>query len=157
MSKYKNRFLLVLCCTLLMMSLSACGEAVESVEKCGRNAQFYTYYGDFVFSGKAVADYEKIVTYVDVFGMHLSMGPTDPQYRGIIYISEEDAQRLLNDYEWEPVEDAKPDCAQVDMTNVSECNWMSSHDFTYELFEIVIVNACYFNGVDAIYFDIQTT
>lgn len=141
----------------MLLCLSACTEAVEVVKLCPVSSEFASYYGDVTFQNETKAKYEKIYTEVDFFGYRFSIGPTDPQYRGVIYISEEDANILLEKYDWSLAQDVEFNCENVDMSEFEDCEWLISPEFEREMFSCTMVNACYFNGKNAIYFDIQTT
>ena len=140
----------------MLLCLSACSDTVEVVKLCPASSDFVSYYGDVTFQNETKATYEKIYSEVDFFGYRFSIGPTDPQYRGGIYISEEDANDILSKYEWSPAESVELNCENVDLSGFEGCEWLTSPDFEREMFSCAGVNACYFNGENAIYFDIQT-
>ena len=94
--------------------------------------------------------YEEIVFTLKYF----DIGPHEPRYRGIIYLSEEDAAELMDKYEWTEVtpefEFDEVDVGALDGT------WYRCSQFDSDAFNFVNVNYAVFNG-EAIVYDIQTT
>ena len=75
----------------------------------------------------------------------MSMGPHEPLYRGIIYLDEQYAQEISEDYEWEET-DVEFDFIKVDVSGL-EGPWYSSEKFSeelaksdYEPFDYVVFN-----------------
>ena len=75
----------------------------------------------------------------------MSMGPHEPLYRGIIYLDEQYAQEISEDYEWEET-DVEFDFIKVDVSGL-EGPWYSSVKFSeelaksdYEPFDYVVFN-----------------
>ena len=119
-----------------------------------RNVTLYD--NDFVIEhyteGIDVSDkttYEQIVFTTKYF----DIGPHEPRYRGIIYLSDEEASELMDSYEWE---ETSPEFEfdEVDISGMDE-PWYRCNDFTKDTFKFVNVHYAVFNG-DVIIFDIQT-
>lgn len=140
-----------------LLGMTACGETKEDISLRTAGNEFAGHYGDFEFQKDVYVDYEMVSSYIDVLGAKWSMGPSDPAFRGVIYISPEDAQYLLDNYTWVEEPDPELNCVQVDMSGLAGSTWMRCGDFSRELFSKILMNHCYFNGVDAIYFDIHET
>ena len=85
------------------------------------------------------------------------MSGNDQGYRGIIYIDEAEAQRLMKDYtDWWEETSALPTMKDVDMTPVKGSTWYCSNQFTAEFNTMLQIKDLRFNGKDAIVFDVHT-
>ena len=85
------------------------------------------------------------------------VGPTDYEYRGIIYISDEENERLLNDYTWTESTDL-PELGNNLRPNInSQDVWYESKPFEQECFRLISVPNIKFNGKGIIIFDFRST
>ena len=105
----------------------------------------------------SVQDYDHVVyeqVYADWGGR--SIGPTESEFRGIIYLTEEEADRIRNAYEWEQTEAPKFEFGKVDSGSVGEGPWYSCEQFSKDNFKTVNVLYVVFDG-EKIVFDIHQT
>lgn len=102
-------------------------------------------------------EYETIRLAYKMFGKNFSMGPTDPSYRGIITLSEEEGENLFNQYNW-LCDDTfvLQDIGEIDTSYLQGNKWYYCNDFNVKDFPTVIVNYIYFNGKDTIIFDVSS-
>ncbi|MGN0403449.1 MAG: hypothetical protein ACI4HQ_14495 [Acetatifactor sp.] len=151
----KKRYIGMILIISLLLSCTACGESkpVEIVTLYSDNYVMEQYAKDF--EGFSKVEYERIVIEWQRSGIDTSIGPHEPRYRGIIYLTEEKAKELLDGYAWVEEDNVSFGFEQVDDTSIKDCSWYSSTDFNKDLFKTVGVISLYFNGVNAIVFDIQ--
>jgi hypothetical protein len=89
--------------------------------------------------------------------LFFEMSGKDMAYRGIIYISEEKAQELLEDYDdWSLDQTGLPKMNEVDTKPISGSDWYYSYDFASEYSTLLQIWDLRFNGKDAIIFDVHT-
>ena len=85
------------------------------------------------------------------------MSGKDQGYRGIIYIDEAEAQRLMNDYDdWWLETSALPSMKDVNLSSVQGSDWYCSNEFVKEFSTMLQIKDLRFNGKDAIIFDVHT-
>lgn len=99
-------------------------------------------------------DYEEAFYSAD----RLAVGPTEPWYVGVLTLSEDEAQRLRDDYEWEECEFPELEMYDVEMSDPSDSTWYTSADFNDEISHhgAVIVDSIVFNGSELV-FCLKTT
>ena len=142
-----------------LVSLGICMSA------CGRNGysgdapeQVVDLYCDsWVMDGymNALPDYDHVIyeqVYYDLGGR--SVGPTEYRFRGIVYLTEEEAQSLWKDYEWEKTETPEFEFGKIDMDFIGEGPWYSCQSFEQENYKTVIVHYTVFDG-EKLIFDIS--
>ncbi len=56
-----------------------------------------------------------------------------PMYRGYIFLTEEEAQRLLEDYDWEIADDIEPEFFLMEDYGSEDTVWYRSDEFTSEV------------------------
>ena len=86
-----------------------------------------------------------------------SLGPTDPRYRGVIKISEEQARELNSTYKW--IYDdtfTSFDLGSIDTSSLQGEDWYFCNQFENDYFSMVNRYFVRFNGKDTIVFDVQT-
>ena len=133
--------------------MSACGPKKEpkTVVTLYNNTWLMEHYMD------AVQDYDHIIyeqVYNDWGGR--SIGPTEYRFRGIVYLTDEEAERLLNDYEWEQADTPSYEFEQVDIDFIGEGPWYSSHEFNKDNYPTVNVKYSVFDG-EKLVFDFNQT
>ena len=85
------------------------------------------------------------------------MSGKDQGYRGIIYIDETEAKRLLREYDdWGAIDTPLPVMKEVDTAAVGSDEWYHSDKFTSEISKMLQIKDLRFNGVNAIVFDVHT-
>ena len=119
-----------------------------------RNVDLFT--DDYVIEHytQGVDDYESteyeriVITY-----KYFDIGPHEPQYRGIIYLTDEEAAELMEKYEWTEVQAVDFEFEEVDAGDL-DGPWYTCNDFKKDTFTTVNVYSAVFNG-EAIVFDIH--
>ncbi len=151
----KKMFYLFCFCLIVMLCGCGGGNPVEDVSYYQDNNLMECY-------GNAYTDYtsveyeQTIIEWQDSLGRESSVGPHEPKYRGIIHLSPEQAEQLMKSYEWtEDTPQIVFDSIEYDLSNSDI--WYKSNDFEKDLFTKVAINYVYFNGKDAIIFEIQVT
>ena len=86
-----------------------------------------------------------------------SMGPVDPRYQGVIFISEEEGKRLLEDYEWKKENTDLPDLGGVSGSVDWSSDWYGSPAFVKDVLKNSHDGNVRFNGKDTIIFSFGTT
>lgn len=113
------------------------------------------YENDFVMENymKAVQDYDHTIyeEYYDDFGGR-SIGPTEKGYRGVVYLTEDEAQRLWDEYEWEESDGpASDEFLYIEPDQIGEGPWYTCSQFNSDNFKTVMIYFCYFNGTNLVY------
>lgn len=142
--------LFALCISFVfVISSSACFKSKPEVYHF-TGTDFTDYYVSSL-QGLSYCEYERIT----LGNPHsLVPGPTDYEYRGIIHLSEEEAEKIFNSYSW--TEDTSFSCPDFGTVNTSFANndsWYSCHEFQNDYFNYLNVHYLRFNGKDAILFD----
>lgn len=144
---------------VLALSLAACGSRTETVMATDYCKDTYVtdHYTEGL-DGIVSEEYERIYPEEHVGRVDIGVpGPTEPKYRGVIRVSEEEGAKLWERFEWKQFNENMPDLGQAnELLNESD-DWYVSDDFNKEIFrsEFVGVNNACFNGKDTIIFDIQ--
>ena len=124
--------------------------------------EFITYHKDKVYTNNYVSklegvvscEYEKIDKAYVFLGKKYSLGPTDPAYRGIITLSEEEGKKIFNDYDWHLDDEFVPEIGSLDTANLKDDEWYFNYDFDNDYFYMGL-GYVRFNGKDTIIFDQQ--
>ena len=105
---------------------------------------------------EGVEDYERVEYEQIAFdtGMFDGLGPHEYRFRGIVYLTEEEAARLWNEYDWEEIDAPEFEFDEVDDSTVGDGPWYRSNDFQKDNFKTVNVSFAVFDG-EKIVFDIQ--
>ena len=85
-----------------------------------------------------------------------AMGPAEPSYRGAIFITETEGERLMNDYTWTKDASNLPDLGQVNNSVNMVSEWYVSKDFNQDVFKLGHDADIRFNGKDTIIFTFGT-
>lgn len=87
----------------------------------------------------------------------LAVGPTEPWYAGVLYLTEEQADELWDEYEWEACDFPDIELYDVEVPQTDSNLWCSSDDFNDTIASQGIqVNDIVFNG-DVLVFYLKTT
>lgn len=141
---------------ILLLMTSCSGKPVEVIKYFDDSYVMEHYAKEF--TDYDYTEYERtIIEWQNAFGFEMSIGPHEPGYRGVIYLTPEQAQSLMDSYEWAEAEPSDVEFQEVDYDVNKDDKWYSSKEFDKELFSMVAVNYVYFNGVDAIVYDIHVT
>ena len=84
------------------------------------------------------------------------MGPTESGFRGIVYLTDEEAERLAAEYEWEEVTPSDINFEKIDTGFTGDGPWYSCKKFDEDNYSAVNVYYTYFDGKKLI-FDIHQT
>lgn len=103
---------------------------------------------------KEYDDFDIEEVYADWGGF--SIGPTEYEYRGIIYLTEDEAERLMAAYEWEETEAPEFEFGEVDTSSIGEGPWYSCKQFEKDNIKMVNVTYAVFDG-EKLVFDIHQT
>ncbi|MCR4648968.1 MAG: hypothetical protein K5776_07820 [Lachnospiraceae bacterium] len=150
----KRLFAVLLVSFLSLFVLSACSR---------KQVELIDYHSDKAFTTKYVknldvehCEYETVRIGYGPRG-DLSLGPTDPRYRGIITISEDEAKELFNSYNWVEVNDFSDiNLGNINLPDMEAEKWYTSYEFSNDHMSLVQTYCCLFNGKDTIIFDVQT-
>ncbi len=94
-------------------------------------------------------EYEEV--YFDFGGR--SIGPTEYRFRGIVYLTEEEAARLWDAYEWEETQ-PEFDFGKIDVSSIGEGPWYSCNQFNSDNYSIINPYYTVFDG-EKLVFDIH--
>ncbi len=142
---------------IIILPLFACSvEPEEQITHSTSTELIKNLSGDDL-KGIKTCEYETIRLAYKMFGKNFSMGPTDPSYRGIITLSEEEGENLFNQYNWLWDDTfVLQDIGEIDTSYLQGNKWYYCNDFNVKVFPTVIVNYIYFNGKDTIIFDVSS-
>lgn len=103
------------------------------------------------------AQYESAYKAYMVLGRPCSFGPTDPAYRGIIKLNEEDGKKLFEEHEWDEYTGTLPTFTNIDTTPLNSDTWYTVALYDWDFFHSYYPpDEFYFNGKDTIVFSVQT-
>lgn len=103
---------------------------------------------------KEYDDFDIEEVYADWGGF--SIGPTEYEYRGIIYLTDDEAEKLMAAYEWEETEAPEFEFGEVDDSSLGEGPWYSCKQFEKDYIKMVNVYYAVFDGGKLV-FDIHQT
>ena len=105
-----------------------------------------------------ITDYDKVECEQVVFtyGLTDGLGPHESRYRGIVYLTEAEAKRLMDEYEWTETEAPEFEFDQVDDSVLGEGPWYESSGFKSDNFKTLNVFYAVFDG-EHLVFDIKQT
>lgn len=101
-------------------------------------------------------DYESLEYESVVRTTRVSMGPHEPEYRGVIVLSDDVADEIWNKYEWEDAGPVSFEFEKIDAGNLNADTWYYSEEFEKDIVKYDRVNYIYFNG-DTVVFSFQTS
>ncbi|MCR5209733.1 MAG: hypothetical protein K6C99_05950 [Lachnospiraceae bacterium] len=95
----------------------------------------------------AVSDYDHVI-YECYYYDHgrLSIGPTERGFRGIVYLTEEEAKRLEEEYEWEDADISDTGFEQIESDFTGDGPWYVSKAFNEDNYSAVNILYTYFDG-----------
>ena len=105
---------------------------------------------------EGVEDYERVEYEQIAFdtGMFDGLGPHDYRFRGIVYLTEDEAARLWDEYDWKEIDAPEFEFDEVDDSTVGDGPWYRSNGFQKDNYKTVNVSFAVFDG-EKIVFDIQ--
>ena len=103
---------------------------------------------------KEYDDFDIEEVYADWGGF--SIGPTEYEYRGIIYLTDDEAERLMAAYEWEETDAPEFEFGEVDASSLGKGPWYSCKQFEKDYIKMVNVYYAVFDG-EKLVFDIHQT
>ena len=103
---------------------------------------------------KEYDDFDIEEVYADWGGF--SIGPTEYEYRGIIYLTDDEAEKLMAAYEWEETEAPEFEFGEVDASSLGKGPWYSCKQFEKDYIKMVNVYYAVFDG-EKLVFDIHQT
>ena len=143
---------------MLILALVAGTVLISSCAARNRNEpeEVVTLFNDTVIAENymnAIEDYDHVIyeeVYFDWGGR--SIGPTEYRYRGVVYLTDEEALRLWNSYEW--VETDAPDFefGKVDGDSLGSGPWYKCSEFDSDNYSTVVPSYTVFDG-EKIVFD----
>ena len=98
-------------------------------------------------------EYEKIVL---TYGITDGLGPHEARFRGIVYLTEDEAEKLMDEYEWTETDAPEFEFDEVDDSVLGEGPWYRSNAFEKANFKTLNVYYAVFDG-EHLVFDIQQT
>ena len=97
-------------------------------------------------------DFECEEVYYDWGGR--SIGPTEYRYRGIIYLTDEEAQRLWDKYEWAEYTSPSFEFEKIDISDIGDGPWYYCNEFNSDNYSTIVSSYTVFDG-EKIVFDIH--
>ena len=93
-------------------------------------------------------DYEEVAYQAG----RLTVGPSEPWYVGVLTLSEDEAQRLWDEYEWEECEFPDIEMYDVEIEDPSDSTWYASEDFEQTIADKAVqVDTIVFNGSEIVF------
>ena len=103
----------------------------------------------------AVEDFDH-VEYEQIYfnyGRTDGLGPHEYRFRGIVYLTDEEAQRIWDAYEWEEA-DPEFEFDKVDTSAIGDGPWYSCREFESDNYSIIVPYYTVFDGQNLV-FDIH--
>jgi hypothetical protein len=120
--------------TVMLFTMSGCS-ILKKVDEGGRDEPQLVHY---LHSGDGLTlryfdelDYTRI-EYEEIAYQsndRLAVGPTEPWYAGVLYLTEEEADRLWDEYEWEECGFPDIELYDIEVPQTDSNLWCSSADF----------------------------
>lgn len=104
----------------------------------------------------AVEDFERVQYEQIVFTSDFDIGPHEYRFRGVVYLTQDEADRLQNAYEWEEVTDPEFEFDLVDISGAGDAPWYRCRQFEKDNYSMIVPYYTYFNGENLV-FDIHQT
>ncbi len=103
------------------------------------------------------AQYEKVDKAYLILGTPSSLSPSDPAYRGIIKLTEENGEKLFTEHKWNEYTGSLPTFTYFDTTPLAGDTWyvVGVHDWNF-FKNYYPPDYFLFNGKDTIIFCVQT-
>ena len=155
-----NRFVkfttVVLVFVMLLCLVSACAgkgkerisdEPVKNVDLLDDDSLMERYFN-------AVESFDRVEYEQIVFTSRLDIGPHEYRFRGVVYLTEDEAARLQDAYEWTEVTDPAFEFDKVDISGAGDGPWYRCEQFEKDNYSSIVPYYTYFNGVNLV-FDIH--
>ena len=143
--------------SLMVLFLSGCHVKTHTVIKedyCTDETSLVKYFNNLNIES---AEYEMIYPSEYIGKVEIgSFGPTEPKYRGAIFLTKEEAQRLIEDYTWSESSNSIPELGKADSNVNLDDEWYESSDFNEDNFKLGTDEEFFFNGKDTIVFTFKT-
>ncbi len=147
MRKRMPKYILILGLSALCVLMSACGRNGRSADQPEEVVELFNDSWVMEKYMDAVQDYDHVINeqvYFDWGGR--SIGPTEYRFRGIVYLTVEEAERLLNEYDWDQADDVQFEFGKMETDFIGDGPWYSSQEFIKDNYSTVIVNYTVFDG-----------
>lgn len=144
--------LLAVICAFLLCGCSS--QLTEQTQYPTERAKIDKYFKDA--SVVKSTDFETVYVVDKMMGMNMSMGPSDPRYRGVIVLKEDFAKEYFTNCTWKSSTQAIPAFVNISTKPFYSDTWYEYDDTDFDFFESCIVNTFLFNGKDTILFDVST-
>ncbi len=129
-----KKALCILLASAVLFTLSGCS-VFERIDNGGNREPELVHYlhsgDDVTLSYFDELDYTNI-EYEEIAWTtndRLAVGPTEPWYAGVLYLTEEEADRLWDEYEWEECEFPDIELYDIEVPQTDSNVWCSSEDF----------------------------
>ena len=147
------RFLCLLICAVFSLGVCACSfDPNEPVT----HVQYYSEAQPLMKHINGLDDYESLEYEAVVRTTRISMGPHEPEYRGVIVLSDDAADEIWNKYEWEDAGTVSFEFEKIDAGKLNADTWYYSEEFEKDTVKFERVNYIYFNG-NTVVFSFQTS
>lgn len=105
-----------------------------------------------------IKDYDKVEyeSVVLTYGITDGLGPHESRYRGIVYLTEAEAKRIMDEYEWTETDAPEFEFTEVDDSVLGEGPWYKSSGFNGDNFKTLNVYYAVFDG-EHLVFDVHQT
>ena len=104
------------------------------------------------FNSVKGGEYESCYYCWNIFGTTQVSPQSDTVYHGYFNISEEEAEKLTNDYHWVVDESDLPDMGNINLTSYNPYEWYVCKDFESDYFKGMGMRDIRFNKIDTIIF-----
>ena len=140
---------IVILTALIMLTTAGCKDEVVTDIVLRDDEYIVEQYFESIDDYKKL-QYEQIVNSLKYF----DIGPHEPTYRGIIYLTDDEISELYENYEWTET-DTEFEFDMVDISGV-EGPWYTCTEFNRDNFKIINCVYCVFNG-EAMVFELHVT
>ena len=139
-----HKLIIILGLLSSFLFMSACGRGRNEPEKV------VTLYNNTWIMEKymnGIQEYDHVIyeqVYFDWGGR--SIGPTEYRFRGILYLTDDEAERIWNEYEWDKTDAPQFEFEKVGVDFVGNGPWYSSQQFNKDNYSTLNVNFSVFDG-----------
>ena len=164
MNRFVKKAVILLVSAALLSSVSACtGSERAASERLDPGNREPERHVDLLEDDSLMERYFNAVETFDrveyeqiVFTSSIDIGPHEYRFRGVVYLTPDEADRLWNAYEWEEVTDPGFEFDLVDISNAGEGPWYRCQQFEQDNYSMIVPYYTYFNGENLV-FDIHQT
>ena len=136
---------------LLAVCLIACaGTACFDKNNIKQYVQHYDYGGSVMKYVQGLDEYESIEYESVVNKPAVSIGPSEPLYRGVIVLKDDIAEAVWNKYEWEQA-DPEFEFVKIDSEILNNSTWYYSEEFEKDTIRYQKDEYIYFNGSEVVF------